>query len=189
MPARPLLLAPALLAACSAPSAPVDNAEAPAANVAGPPPAASPPEPGTRGGLPDDRTPVAEAAFADTSAQGAAIVVQTYYALVESGRFAEARRLWPGEASGSDAAFAAGFDGYSDYHAQIGAPGQIEGAAGSLYVEIPVVLYGRTKAGEAFTRKATVILKRVNDVPGSTAGQRRWHIDRIEPAGEAPPAR
>jgi len=25
-----------------------------------------------------------------------------------------------------------------------------------------------------------VILRRVNDVPGSTEAQRRWHIERIE---------
>jgi len=27
---------------------------------------------------------------------------------------------------------------------------------------------------------AAVILRRVNDVPGSTERQRRWHIERIE---------
>jgi hypothetical protein len=188
MSARSLCLAAALLAACSGPSAPVDNnGHQPATNLAAPPPAA-PPEPGKPGGLPDDRTPVSEAPFSDTSAQGAANLVQTYYARVESGRFAEARKLWPGEPSASDSAFAAGFDGYRDYHAQIGAPGEIEGAAGSLYVEIPVVLYGRTKDGEAFSRKATVTLRRVNDVPGSSADDRRWHIQRIEEAPAAPPA-
>jgi hypothetical protein len=174
----PCLAAAALLAACSVSPTPATNATDPAENVA--PPPAAPPEPGPAGGLPDDRTPVPEAPFSDTSAQGAAQIVQTYYALIEAGRYAEARALWPGEPSASDEAFAAGFERYSGYHAQVGAPGAMEGAAGSSYVEVPVVLYGRTKDGAAFSRKATVTLRRVNDVPGSTAGQRRWHIYRIE---------
>jgi hypothetical protein len=185
------LAAAAALAACSAPSVPEGNLDE-AATVNEPSPVVvapvEPPAPGTPGGLPDDRTPLSEAPFAENSAQAAANVVQTYYALVEAGRFAEARRLWPGEASGSEAAFAARFAGYGEYHAQVGAPGGIEGAAGSSYVEVPVVLYGRLKGGEAFNRKAVVTLRRVNDVPGSTAEQRRWHISRIEEAGEkAPP--
>ena len=49
-----------------------------------------------------------------------------------------------------------------------------------LEVTVPVVFYGKTKAGGAFRRGADVILRRVNDVPGSTEAQRRWHIQRIE---------
>lgn len=52
-----------------------------------------PPAPGTPGGLPDDRTPLDERPFTADSAQGAANVVQTYYALVESGKVAEAAKL------------------------------------------------------------------------------------------------
>lgn len=179
------------VATCSAPSReqadPVDNrvAEARPSSPAEPAPA-QPPAAGAPGGLPDDRTPVSEAPFTATSAQGAANVVQTYYALVEEGRFGEARRLWSGagNASGtSETAFAASFARYGEYHAQIGAPGAIEGAAGSSYVEVPVVLYGRVKNGPAFSRKAMVTLRRLNDVPGSSAEDRRWHIYRIEEPG------
>jgi membrane-bound inhibitor of C-type lysozyme len=147
------------------------------------PAAAQPPAPGAPGGLPDDRTPLVEGPIKPESAQGAAQVVQSYYALLESGRFAEAWRLWSdgGRASGrSEEDFAHGFRAYSAYHAQIGGPGAIEGAAGSLYVEVPVVLYGSRANGTAFTEKAKVTLRRVNDVPGSTPEQRRWHIAHIE---------
>ncbi|HEY6916268.1 MAG TPA: hypothetical protein VI381_01360 [Allosphingosinicella sp.] len=139
----------------------------------------NPPAPGEPGGLPDDRTPVSEAPFTQDSAQGAANVVQTYYALLEQGKYREAWRLWSegGEASGMGAeAFTASFAEYAEYHANIGAPGRIEGAAGSLYVTVPVQLYGRLKSGEPFNRKGAVTLRRVNDVPGSTGEQRRWHI-------------
>jgi hypothetical protein len=180
-------LAAAALAACSAPPAAKGDEAAKDAGAAAAAPARSvePPAPGSPGGLPDDRTPVLEAPFAATSAQGAADVVQTYYALLEAGRRGEARRSWRGggDSSGSgEAEFAAGFAAYSEYHAQVGAPGAIEGAAGSLYVEVPVVVYGRRKGGGPFHRRATVTLRRVNDVPGSSAEDRKWHIHKIAEA-------
>jgi hypothetical protein len=173
------------LAACSADEAERNQAVLPApanivanhGSVALPP--VGPPAPGTPGGLPDDRTPISEARFAETSAQGAANVVQQYFALIEQRRYAEARRLWreDGGASGVDAtAFAASFARFSEYHGQIGAPGEIEGACGSLYVEVPVVAYGRLRGGAEYHSRGTITLRRVNDVPGSTPAQRRWHI-------------
>jgi membrane-bound inhibitor of C-type lysozyme len=155
-------------------SAPGVNCLAPDANAP-----VSPPPPGSPGGLPDDRRPVTEGAFTPESAQGAANVVQTYFALIGEKKYAEAWKLWSddGKASGMTAqAFAASFDKYASYNAQIGAPGDVEGGAGSLYVEVPVVVYGRLKSGEEVHMNGPVQLRRVNDVPGSTEEQRRWHI-------------
>jgi hypothetical protein len=143
----------------------------------------SPPAPGTPGGLPDDRTPISEAPFTPTSAQGAANVVQTYYALLGEHRYDDAWKLWTqdGEGSGLSAeAFGASFAQYESYNANIGAPGQIEGAAGSLFVSVPVVIYGRRKSGEEVHELGEATLRRVNDVPGSTPEQRAWHIFRID---------
>jgi hypothetical protein len=53
--------------------------------------------------------------------------------------------------------------------------GQIEGAAGSLYYEAPVTLHFGTGAA---SEKGSLVLRRVNDVPGATAEQLRWHIER-----------
>jgi hypothetical protein len=142
-------------------------------------PPVEPPAPGTPGGLPDDRNPISEAPFTPTSAQGAANVVQTYYALLEAGKYGEAWKLWSdgGKASGmTREAFAASFAKYAEYHAQVGAPGRIEGAAGSSYVDVPVVVYGRLKSGGEVHMNGPVTLRRVNDVPGSSAEQRLWHI-------------
>eukprot|EP01035_Chromulina_nebulosa_P014626 gene14626-19352_t len=86
------------------------------------------------------------------SAQGAADVVQTYYALLGEGRYREAHALWDddGRASGMSVdAFVASFARYSEYHAQIGAPGRVDAGAGQRYVTVPVVLYGRLKANAA----------------------------------------
>jgi len=145
----------------------------------------APPAPGQPGGLADDRTPLSEAPFAKTSAQGAGDVVQTYYALLEARRYEAARRLWGsgGDGRGASAeAFADAFRGYAEYHARVGKPGEIEGAAGSLYVEVPVQIHGREASGKAFSHLATVTLRRVNGVPGATADQLRWHIERVTPA-------
>jgi hypothetical protein len=123
--------------------------------------------------LPDDRTPVSEAPFTPTSAQGAANVVQTYFALLEQGKAAEAARL---RVDGRPEDLSP----YASYHAQVGAPGHSEGAAGSLYIEVPVVIYGRLKTGGELHRAGKAVLRRANDVPGSTADERRWRIDRLE---------
>ena len=57
-------------------------------------PPVEPLPPGSPGALPDDRTPVSEAPFTPESAQGAAQVVQTYFALLEGGRAADGRPSW-----------------------------------------------------------------------------------------------
>lgn len=143
----------------------------------------TPPEPGTPGGLPVDPAPLEEGAIDPDSAQGAAQVVQGYYGLLEEKRFEDAQDLWdPAGAIGmqDDARFAARFRGFSEIHANIGAPSDPEGAAGSSYVTVPVQVYGRIAAtGKPFYTLRQVVLRRVNDVPGSTAEQRRWHIESI----------
>ena len=68
----------------------------------------------------------------------------------------------------------------ADVHIEIGKLGEPEGAAGSIYVTMPVIFYGDLHNGQPFRRSADVTLRRVNDVPGSTDAQRRWHIERID---------
>jgi membrane-bound inhibitor of C-type lysozyme len=132
----------------------------------------NPPAPGTPGGLPDDKTPISEAPFSPTSAQGAAKVVQTYYALLERRSSVDAAKY---RADGTPE----NLSQYSSLHAQVGAPGAIQGAAGSLSVEVPVVLSGRLADGSAFHRSGKVVLRRINNVPGSTPAQREWRIERF----------
>ena len=140
-------------------------------------------QPGERGGLPDDRAPVAEGPIDPNSGQGAGQVLQSYAALLEQGRLADARRLWGEGGAGSGLSpqgFEEAFGKYAEIHAEIGAPGSVEGAAGSAYVDIPIRFYGKLKAGRDFSSAGSATLRRVNDVPGSTAEQRRWHIYRID---------
>jgi hypothetical protein len=115
------------------------------------------------------------------SADAAAQVVQSYGALVEQGRWSEANALWGDPASA--AKFQSQLAQFADVHLEMGNPGDSEGAAGSIYVTVPAICYGDARDGQPFRRSGDVILRRVNDVPGSTEAQRRWHIERIDWAG------
>jgi hypothetical protein len=179
----PVLLA-LLLAGCGKPvPATPEPAPAPAAAAKPQQPVAYPPvqprEPGTPGGFADDRTPLSEAPFAPTSAQGAADVMQHYYALIGQKRYAEALKLW-GPASQIAPASETEFGDKLEYHGLVGSPGEIEGAAGSLYVTVPVQVYGRLRDGRELHQLGEATLRRINDVPGSTAQQRLWHIAQID---------
>jgi len=157
-----------------------NEATPPAVNQLAPAPPAPSDTAGTNVTLPDDRTPLEEpnGPIDPKSAEAAGQVVQHYGALIEQGRWAEAWKLWsdPGAAK----AFDRNWRDDAEVHMEIGKPGDMEGAAGSSYVSVPAVFYGKTNAGQSFRRGATVTLRRVNDVPGSTEAQRRWHIERVE---------
>lgn len=174
------IIVPAIfLAACSQQAAKDEVANAPetnlpATNTQAPEAPLNPPAPGEPGGLPDDRTPVSEGPIDPKSAQGAGQVLQTYFALAEQGKAAEANKLW------SEGADKLDLSKYREIHANIGGPGGMEGAAGSSYVDYPVQLYGRTKDGKEFNARGTMTLRRVNDVPGSTEEQRKWHIYKAD---------
>lgn len=137
-----------------------------------PPPSPHPPSPS----LAEPR-----GAIDPTSAEAAAQVVQHYGALIEQRRWTEGWTLWTDAANFKS--FEGNFRTWSDVHLEIGAPGDMEGAAGSIYVTVPANFYGHLRTGQQARLNASASLRRVNDVPGSTAEQRRWHIERIDPAG------
>ena len=133
-----------------------------------PPPAPSEPAP-----TPDEaKSPAAAVA-----------VLQRYCAAIARNEFARAYRLWAGdgEASGmSEREFAQSFAKYDAFDCSFGTPGPIEGAAGSAYITVPVVVTGTLTKGGGFALRGPMTLRRVNDVPGSTEAQRRWHISASE---------
>lgn len=107
------------------------------------------------------------------STNAARQVVEHYGALIEQDRWDDAARYW-GDADAA-AAFKEQLHSRGFKHLEVGKPSEPDGAAGSIYVTIPASFYG-----VSHRRAANVILRRVNDVPGSTEAQRRWHIERIE---------
>jgi hypothetical protein len=146
-----------------APSAPpaVANSEAPAV-----------PPPGTG---PDARTPLAEpkGAIDPKSGQGARAVAQQFCEMLKGRHYDAAHRLWSGDAS-TDAEFARHWAGYGKLEGcAIDEAGQLEGAAGSIYTSVPAEFFFK---GGLVKLSGSLTLRRVNDVPGSTEEQRRWHI-------------
>lgn len=140
------------------------------------------PASGTPDGLPDERVPISEGRFTPDSAQGAADVVQTYYALLGERDYARARALWQPGTSGagaSPAAFAAQFARFVEYRGQVGAPGAIEAGAGQRFVTVPVQVSARLADGSHFDQRGDAVLHRTADVDGATAEQRRWRLSAV----------
>jgi hypothetical protein len=107
------------------------------------------------------------------STEAAEDLVSGLVALINSGKLNDAYMLF-----GPNAPPRADFDRelapFS--HVTQGAAGDQDGAAGSIYVSIPLTFTGP----KGSRRRGTVVLRRVNDVPGSTEAQRRWHIERLD---------
>ena len=59
-------------------------------------------------------------------------------------------------------------------------PERTEGAAGSIYATLPVVVRVDLKDGTRHNYAGQYVVKRVNDVPGATPEQLRWHIESAD---------
>jgi hypothetical protein len=120
----------------------------------------------------------------DPKSSGAGVqFVKGFARLLNEHKFDEAYMLL-GPTAPPRSEFDKQFSRYSDLEVTVGTPGDQEGAAGSIYLSVPLTVSGVT-GGERTSRSATAIMRRVNDVPGSTEAQRRWHIERID-WGSAP---
>lgn len=101
-------------------------------------------------------------------------VLDAFAAAIEARDWHSVRAFWgdEGRRSGMDAATFAQVWGRLKSPSVVVGEGQQEGAAGSIYYTAPVVITDgdRTVSGE-------IILRRVNNVPGATAEQLRWHVD------------
>jgi hypothetical protein len=119
---------------------------------------------------------------ADTAAPEPADVVRRYYAAIEARDYRAAYDLWGdcGRASGQTyEEFSRGFARTAHVEVEVGEPGRVEGAAGSRYVEVPVVVRARTVDGAPQRYEGTYTLRRAV-VDGATPAQRRWHLSSAE---------
>lgn len=112
------------------------------------------------------------------SNEAAEQLVEGFVRLLNAGRFNDAYMLL-GPNAPPRPQFDERFKSYSNLKASSGAAGLQDGAAGSIYVSVPLKVSGRS-GGQQVDKNATAVLRRVNDVPGSTEAQRRWHIERID---------
>jgi hypothetical protein len=149
----------------AAPPPPMDNTAAPAPAPASPP-LSTPSDPNA---IPaSEKTPAA-----------AKQVLDDYFAALATRQYRKAYRMWSGNGAATgmtEAEFAASFAKYKIYDGRAFKAGDTEGAAGSIYIEFPVTVTGILAKGGGFHLSGPMTLKRVNDVDGSTAEQRRWHI-------------
>jgi hypothetical protein len=72
--------------------------------------------------------------------------------------------------------FKQGFANTASVAVEVGEPGKLDGAAGSVYIKIPVTVTAITRNRTRQRFRGSYVLRRVNDVPGSTPEQRRWHL-------------
>jgi len=112
------------------------------------------------------------------SNEAAQELVHSFARLIDAGRFDDAYMLL-GPNALPRADFDRQFAGLSHTRATPGTAGDQEGAAGSIYVSVPLTISGE-QGGKHIERSAVAVLRRVNDVPGSTEAQRHWHIERID---------
>ncbi|MFL9839560.1 MliC family protein [Sphingomonas sp. ST-64] len=169
-----------------------DPVDPPAAEIDAPPPPTPTPDETDETDKPAGSGDPAPTPESEAGPQGAARVAQRYFTLLGNGNPRRAYALWePGRAGMTAAQFARSFEKYGSYRATVGTPSPVEGAAGSRYTRIPVRVQGTLKQGNRpFALRGTVTLRRVADVPGSSAAQRRWRIyasDLDARPGEASP--
>ena len=119
------------------------------------------------------------APIVDTKSPAAARSVMVDYAsLVENGDFAKAADYWTN--AGNAAQFAADLEHYPKAAMSVGEPGEIEGAAGSSFIHMPVVLNLTLRSGAPYSMTCKAVLRRVNDIAGATEKQLRWNIQSID---------
>ena len=113
-----------------------------------------------------------------TSATSAVAWIQDYYKGINERRFSDAYAHWVGHGQASGKRFEEfrkGFEETERVEVTVGTPGPIGAAAGSRYIEVPVRIEARTRAGarQSFSGSYTL---RLSVVDGATPEQRSWHI-------------
>ncbi|HUD30827.1 MAG TPA: hypothetical protein VMQ93_18325 [Novosphingobium sp.] len=171
-----ILSAPALLlAACDkAPDAPTAGASADAASDAS-------------GAVVEDAPVAGASAAAGDAAIASSLdmaalaerrdperLLRYYVSAIRVGDWANGARAWSLDAQMTPAKLEAEFGGKAGPKLAVG-KGDMEGAAGSLYYEAPLVVdFGDGRP----SKRGTIVLRRVNDVPGASEEQLNWRIER-----------
>ena len=167
------------IAACGPqrqPQAPAKNETAPRLPAPSAPPAVA--NNGAEAQPQAPAQPQARAAVDPKSTQAALDVAQKFADLLNQRKFDEAYMLL-GPNAPSRGEFMGMWGQFDSFTVRLGKPGQQEGAAGSIYLSVPLQV-SAVGHGEGIRGSDTLVLRRVNDVPGSTEQQRQWHIERID---------
>jgi len=109
-------------------------------------------------------------------------IVRRYYQAIAAKNYDDAYVLWSnrGQASGqSSREFARGFAQTARVHVTVADSVTLEGAAGSQYATVPVVVDAVQKNGRSQHFAGTYTLRR-SMVDGATAEQRQWRIESAD---------
>ena len=129
--------------------------------------------------LGDDAAKTSGCAVDPKSDAAAANVIRRYYSAINARDYATAWTQW-GKDGRPGQRFADFQKGFADTRATsvtIGKMPPSEGAAGSIYATVPVTVDAQLDDGRRQRFVGHYVVRRVNDVPGASAEQLRWHID------------
>ena len=132
--------------------------------------------------LPDATGEDGEAVATEPTPEDAVAVLREYYAAINRGDFNRAYALWSddGRASGqSPEQFAAGFVDTTGVSVDIHPPGEVDAAAGSRYIEIPVSIVATQRDGSQRRYAGAYTLRRAV-VDGATPEQRAWRVGSVD---------
>lgn len=108
--------------------------------------------------------------------EDAVALVREYYAAIEARAYDRAYALWAdGALRQTPAQFATGFALTTHVAATIDAPGRLEAAAGSRFIEVPVAIEAAQQDGRV-RRYVGAYTLRHSVVDGATPEQRGWRI-------------
>lgn len=118
--------------------------------------------------------PVPPTPARERSVEAAVQVVRDYYTAIQHHDYRAAYAIWNGARSLS--AFRQGYAQTLWVRMTPIPPFESDGGAGSIYADIKVRVDAALRNGKRQHFTGVYRLRRVNDVAGSTARQRRWHI-------------
>lgn len=126
------------------------------------------------------QTPPELTSEAERSIKGARNVMLFFARALEQKQFDDARALLSplDKQKWSRAAFAAIFADLEKITVAI-PDGTTEGAAGSLFYTAPITITGNDNSGRPIRIEGEAVLRRVNDVAGTTPAQLRWHFETL----------
>ena len=101
-------------------------------------------------------------------------MLRFYTNAIRVGDWNAAARAWSLDAQMTPQKLESEFGGDAGPKITIG-KGDMAGAAGSLYYEAPLVV---DFADGRESKRGTIVLRRVNDVPGASEEQLNWRIER-----------
>lgn len=114
---------------------------------------------------------------APSTGQDAVQLIRNYYRWINQKKYAGAFGIWEKREDGNAAngqsfeKFESGFSDTASVSVEIGVPGEIEGAAGSNYIEIPVVISAVTTSGRKQKFTGTYTMRSSN-----VADDKSWYI-------------